>query len=221
MQIFKVFTDEQLTELRTIFEQLKWEDGKGSARGAAKDIKSNWQSYPGQEAFEPITEMVKNIIFKSLVKKYAFAKEIVGLRANKYGVGDTYGWHIDMALMAGKRTDLSFTIFINDPEDYDGGELELEALGAKVSAKPKAGEMIIYPTGLLHRVAPITRGTRLGIVGWIESFVRDDDARTCLYQLSNSLTDVRLNLEKSKPLPENAFDKFNQTHMQLVRILSK
>jgi len=156
-----------------------------------------------------------------LVKKYAFAKEIVGLRANKYGVGDTYGWHIDMALMAGKRTDLSFTIFINDPEDYDGGELELEALGAKVSAKPKAGEMIIYPTGLLHRVAPITRGTRLGIVGWIESFVRDDDARTCLYQLSNSLTDVRLNLEKSKPLPENAFDKFNQTHMQLVRILSK
>jgi len=63
MQIFKVFTDEQLTELRTIFEQLKWEDGKGSARGAAKDIKSNWQSYPGQEAFEPITEMFKNIIY--------------------------------------------------------------------------------------------------------------------------------------------------------------
>jgi PKHD-type hydroxylase len=221
MQIFKVFNEAQVDEVRSIFEKLTWEDGKGSARGAAKDIKSNWQAYPTQEAFSPITQMVVDIIYKSVVKKYAFAKDIVGLRANKYGVGDTYGWHVDMALMAGKRSDLSFTIFLSDADSYEGGELEMEALGAKVSAKPKAGEMIIYPTGLLHRVAPILKGERLGIVGWIESFVRDDEARNCLYQLSNTLTDVRLNLEKSEPLPKNAFDKFNQTHMQLLRILSK
>jgi PKHD-type hydroxylase len=221
MQLFKILNDEQIDMLRATFCELDWKDGKGSARGSAKDIKNNYQAYPGQDAFKPITEIITKTIFTSKVKNYAFAKEIVGLRANKYGVGQTYGWHVDMSHMNGKRTDMSFTLFLSDPDTYEGGELMMKTLGSSVQVKPKAGEMVIYPTGLLHQVNPVTKGERLGVVGWIESFIPDDDERAALFNLSEILNKLRLHVEKKEDIDRDSYEFMNQTYFQLIRKFSQ
>lgn len=221
MQLFRVLSDEQLEQVRDTFTKLDWKDGKGSARGAAKDIKNNLQAYPKDGNFEQITEIISKTIFTSKIKNYAYAKEVVGLRANKYGPGQTYGWHVDMSHMHGKRTDMSFTLFISDPDTYVGGELMMKTLGSTVSVKPKAGEMVLYPTGVLHQVNPVVEGERLGIVGWIESFIPDDVARMSLFNLSEVLAKLNLHVKDDKPIDKEDSELLNQTYYQLVRRFSQ
>lgn len=221
MQLFKVLNDEQLKLIRDTFEELDWKDGKGSALGAAKDIKNNWQAYPNDEKFGPISEIMQNIVFKTNVKNYMHAKHLMGLRANKYGPGQTYGWHIDMTHMQGHRTDMSFTLFLSDPDTYEGGELVLKSLGSEVKVKPKAGEMIIYNTSLLHQVNPVVSGERLGIVGWVESFVSDDDARLSIFNLSTVLNALQKNVKEEKVTDKKVVEILNQTHSQLLRKFSR
>jgi PKHD-type hydroxylase len=221
MQLFKVLNDEQIKMFRETCDKLEWKDGKGSARGAAKDIKKNQQAYPSDKNFKPISDIITKTVFSSMIKNYAFAKEIVGLRANKYGPGETYGWHVDMSHMNGKRTDMSFTLFLSDPDTYVGGELMMKTMGSTVSVKPKAGEMVIYPTGILHQVTPIQSGVRLGIVGWIESFIPDDVARASLFNLSEVLAKVSLHLDKGEKLEKETQETLNQTYYQLIRRFSQ
>jgi PKHD-type hydroxylase len=105
----------------------------------------------------------------------------------RYRPGMQYGAHVDAPLMGDAvawRSDLSLTLFLSPPQDYDGGELALESGSGELQIKLDAGALVLYPTGQLHRVLPVTRGERLVLVAWIESFVRDGEVRGMLHDLA-------------------------------------
>jgi PKHD-type hydroxylase len=220
MQVFKIFTNDELSLVRKTFKSLHWEDGKNSAHGHAKEIKNNRQAFPKGKEFEPILKILTEKFFKGPLKNIAVAKNLVGVRANSYTVGETYGWHVDFAHMAQKRTDMSFTIAISDKSEYEGGELEMEDVGRKASVKLEAGQMVLYPTGILHRVKPVTSGTRLCIVGWIESLIPSEERRTVLVNFNRSLNAIRSKQQKGELLEREEIDKLNQVYFQITRILT-
>lgn len=220
MQVFKVLNEAQIKMVRDSFKDLNWQDGRDTARGGAKKIKNNLQAYPADPAFKPISDFIDQILLHSLVSNYVYAKNIVGLRANSYSVGQTYGWHVDMSHMGKSRTDMSFTLFISDPEDYEGGELEMTSLGMNLKIKPKAGEIVVYPTGILHQVVEVTRGTRLAVVGWIESFIPNDEAREALYKLSIAKGLLNSHVTSGTELTAQNAELVNESYQQLIRIMS-
>jgi len=115
--------------------------------------------------------------------------------------------------MEGRRTDLSFTLFLNDPASYDGGALVIEDTLENRSIRLKAGELILYPSGALHAVEPVTRGTRLAIVGWLRSYLRDPAQREILFDLELTLREMFERDGKS-----GLFDRLVKTRTNLLRL---
>jgi PKHD-type hydroxylase len=122
----------------------------------------------------------------------ALPKRIYPPLFNRYGVGEGFGDHVDNAIRllpdgTQMRTDLSATLFLNDPEDYDGGELSIESDFGRVAYKLDAGDMLLYPSTSLHHVTEVTRGERIASFMWLESLVRDGGAREALFDLDQSV----------------------------------
>jgi PKHD-type hydroxylase len=122
---------------------------------------------------------------------------------SRYGEGQTYGSHVDDALMQGLRTDVSFTLFLSDPAIYDGGELIVQDTLEDRAIRLTPGSLVIYPSTSLHRVAPVTRGSRLAVVGWAQSWVRSAEKREILFDLDRSIAaldagDLRQTLLKTR-----------------------
>ncbi len=126
---------------------------------------------------QPVIEILSRKIFASPIKDYVFSKNLISIRANSYSKGESYDWHVDSPHLDQKRTDISFTLFISDPDDYDGGELGTDDKGRLISVKLDAGSIFFYSTGMLHRVKEIRHGNRHCIVGWVESLVPEDLSR--------------------------------------------
>jgi PKHD-type hydroxylase len=124
-------------------------------------------------------------------KAAAMPKSFVKLLVSRYLPGMEYGTHVDDALMGGVRTDMSFTLFLCDPGTYDGGELVIEGNDGDTEVKLPAGHLVLYPTTTLHRVAPVTRGERLVVVGWVRSFIRSGEDREILFDLENVIAASR------------------------------
>jgi PKHD-type hydroxylase len=217
MRMFKVLTDEEVAHIVTTLDKLEWQDGKETAVGGAKDIKNNQQITLKNPAFRPIVDLVsKKILDKgSVIRSYAFPRTLVGIRANRYGVGQTYGWHVDFSHMEGHRTDMSFTLFLKDPSSYEGGGLEITHGQYKTSLKGKPGEMVIYPTGLLHQVAPVTKGERTCIVGWINSFIPVEECRQALFTMAINNGKLKKELGDREEIKQ-----INYAFFQLQRFLS-
>ena len=125
---------------------------------------------------------------------------------NRYEAGQAYGRHVDDAIMGPEttriRTDLSFTLFLSDPGTYEGGSLVVEGLDGDRQARLPAGSLVLYPTGALHEVEPVTSGIRLAGVGWVQSLIRRPDQREILFDLARARADMpagepRLLLDKS------------------------
>src|SRR5690606_38146549 len=144
---------------------------------------------------------------------FAQPKTITRIIVNRYGPGMEYGAHVDDALQGGRRADLSFTLFLSDPADYDGGELILEDPDGQIEVKLGAGDAVLYSTGSLHRVAPVTRGTRLAVAGWVRSLVRRADQRDILFDLDLA---ARALFEASGKTP--AFDRVMKVRANLLRM---
>jgi PKHD-type hydroxylase len=214
-----ILSQEDITKIKDAIKTLEFADGKNSARGKAKDIKNNWQITEGAKGSAPMFRGLKVLLHKNeKVQMIAQPKQVSNIMINKYGVGDTYGWHVDHAHMNGLRTDLSFTIFLNDPTDYDGGELEIKLPTNQIhSIKLEPGKMVIYSTGLLHRVTPVTRGERLAIVGWIQSFLKDDGDRHLMLSATRLFSELR---GQEGLLTEPQSNAINELQFQLLRRLS-
>jgi PKHD-type hydroxylase len=135
------------------------------------------------------------------------------LIVSRYREGQTYGSHVDDALMQGLRTDLSFTLFLADPESYDGGELVIADTLETRAIKLPAGSLILYPSTTLHHVAPVTRGTRLAVVGWVQSWIRDAGQREILFDLERSVRQVFDREGKSE-----LFDLLAKSRSNLLRM---
>jgi PKHD-type hydroxylase len=177
---------DEVARLRELLQKAEWQDGRATASGAAADVKRNLQVVNRAEIRKPLDAIVMPALERSaLLSEHAFPKKIAPPTYNRYDGGMTYGSHVDAALLFNgrMRADLSFTIFISDPADYDGGELVLQTSAGESRMKYPAGDMVLYPTTALHYVEPVRRGSRLAAVSWVESYVPDERHRAILADL--------------------------------------
>ena len=194
----------------------EWEDGVNTATGKTKKIKKNLQLTRGdtyKKYSENITKAIKN---NSYIKNYAFPNKIFQILFSRTGVGMFYGPHVDLALTEGGRRDLSFTIFLNDKNEYKGGELILYIPPEKRQIKLNAGDIIIYPTKYLHEVKQVTEGERMVCVGWIESQIISDDDREIISSLKKSLYEIENNSNCSETTKLNLNTAINRIYKRLT-----
>lgn len=190
----QVLSSEQAAAFRRDLASAEWADGRGSAGYLSQRVKNNLQLADG----DPTARRLGDVILGALEKNPAFVAAALPLKVlpplfNRYAVGHAYGPHIDGAIrpFAGThhrvRTDLSATLFLCEPSEYDGGELIVrDALGER-SVKLAAGDLVLYPGTSVHRIAPVTRGERLAAFFWIQSMVRDATQRALLYELDAAI----------------------------------
>jgi len=190
----QVLTKPQVKEIRQLIDSADWVDGKVTAGVQSAEAKHNTQLPEDSEIARRAQMLISvaignNPIFLSA----ALPQKVFPPLFNRYVVGDSFGAHVDNAIRSVKnsheriRTDLSCTLFLTEPEDYDGGELVIETLFGAQEVKLEAGDLVLYPSSSLHSVSEVTRGARVSSFFWLQSMVRDDGERTLLFDLDQSL----------------------------------
>lgn len=164
--------------------------GKTTAGWYVRNIKHNDQA-SGAVADEVVQEVRKALLAHPVFLSAARPKEFVKLLVSRYRPGMSYGTHVDDALMGGKRTDMSFTLFLAGEDSYDGGELVIEGNDGDSVIKLPPGSLVLYPTTSLHRVNEVTRGERLAVVGWVRSFIRSPEQRETLFDLDQAIAGLQ------------------------------
>ena len=194
-----LLTPDEVSHAQSLLSTAPWGDGRKGAGEQARQVKNNEQLDHDCEAARTIRAMVLQALDRSpLFFSAALPKRVFPPRLNRYG-GDSnfYGNHIDGAVRylpdTGQRvrTDVSCTLFLSDPETYDGGELCIADTYGEQAIKLPAGHMVLYPGTSLHQVKPVTRGYRQACFFWIESMVRSDEQRRLLYELDMNLLGLR------------------------------
>ncbi len=189
-----VLSPEQVTAARSLLDKAEWIDGKVTAGPQSARTKNNQQVAEGSEAAESVGDM----ILTALQRNPLFVSAALPLRVfpplfNRYQGGHSFGNHVDNAIRQigatghRVRTDLSATVFLAEPDEYDGGELTVEDNFGVHKVKLPAGDMVLYPSSSLHSVTPVTRGARVASFFWIQSMIRDDGRRTLLFDLDVSI----------------------------------
>ena len=214
--IDQILSPDELIDIKQVLEQAEFVDGKLTAGWHAKLVKNNQQLKAGttQKVLKSRirTALSKNALFQSTVRP----KSIHSLLFSRYDLEMSYDTHVDNALMESasglSRSDVSFTLFLSSPQDYEGGELVIEGVQAEQSYKLEAGSAIVYPSTTLHRVNPVTKGTRLVVVGWVQSTIRAASDREILFDLE---TARRAIFAKSGKTPE--FDLVSKSIANLLR----
>ena len=185
-----VLDEEQLSEVERLLGTVAWRDGKETAGRVAKQVKINTQADLTNRTGVKLRDMLREAILKHpVLRAAAWPNAMSKILVSKTGPGGGYGMHVDNAFMGSGnnrvRTDLSFTLFLSDETDYDGGELLIEQAGTSQSLKLPKGALILYPSTSLHEVQPVTSGERIVCVGWIESLFARPDDREMLFDLEN------------------------------------
>ena len=171
-------------KLNLDIKNLPWEDGKKTAGNHAKKVKNNLQLNRTADISRKLSMIIKNkILNDDLIKSFALPRQVHGIMFTKSIKGMGYGRHVDNAYMATGRADLSFTIFLSEEKEYEGGELFIETLNSESKFKLKEGEIIIYPSTYLHSVQEVREGERIVCVGWIESYVKSIEGREYLFDI--------------------------------------
>jgi PKHD-type hydroxylase len=189
-----VLTKEQVAQARARLSEADWIDGKVTAGYQAQNVKRNTQIPEGH----PIAREIGDSILAALARNPLFISAALPLRVfppmfNSYAGGQTFGAHVDTAIRqfasTGQRirTDLSATLFLTEPEDYDGGELDIQDTYGTHSVKLPAGSVVLYPASSLHAVRPVTRGARVSSFFWLQSMIRDDGQRAMLFDLDTAI----------------------------------
>jgi PKHD-type hydroxylase len=184
--IANVLSAEDLVTIRAALAGARFIDGRATAGFAARLVKNNRQA-ANDRKLETLRKLVAARIMENEVFRLAVRpKALTPLIFSRYEQGMEYGSHVDDALMQGMRTDVSFTLFLSEPDGYDGGELVIESASGEDAVKLAAGSLVAYPSTALHHVAPVTRGVRLAAVGWARSFVREAARREMLFDLDTA-----------------------------------
>jgi len=192
-----------------------FEDGRKTAGGRAAKVKRNEQlgtNAPDKKAIQ--AQILDALETAKRFRRFAFPATVAKPIVSRYRVGMEYGLHVDNAILAsGVRSDLSVTVFLNEPETYQGGELEILSGFGPVQIKLPAGAAIVYPSSTLHRVLPVTAGERLAAVTWVQSRVRDPARREILIDLDLA----RSKLESTAPKAEET-DRAGRAYANLLRM---
>jgi len=198
LHIPQLLTPEELRQCRDALDAADWSDGRTTVGPQGAQVKRNRQL----PADSPIGERLGVLILAALARHPLFVSAALPLRTapplfNRYEDGEHYGLHIDGAIRAmpggalPMRTDVSSTLFLSPPEDYEGGELVVVDTYGTHEVKLPAGDLIIYPATSLHRVAPVTRGVRLASFFWTQSMVADAAQRAMLFELDQNIQKLR------------------------------
>jgi PKHD-type hydroxylase len=185
-----VLTAEEVRSVRARLDAAEWVDGRVTAGPQSARAKDNEQIPEGHPAAREIGEQILGALGRNpLFRSAALPLHVFPPLFNRYSGGQAFGSHVDNAVrrVAGTanqlRTDVSATLFLTDPDQYDGGELVVEDTYGVQAVKLPAGSMVLYPATSLHHVRPVTRGARVSSFFWIQSMVRDDGQRTLLFDL--------------------------------------
>ncbi|MCG8365972.1 MAG: Fe2+-dependent dioxygenase [Pseudanabaenales cyanobacterium] len=185
-----VLTSEELSSIVSSLETAEFIDGKVTAGWHAKQVKNNHQLKAGTSQAKELKELVKTAISRNPLFQAAVRPKVVhSVLFSRYDIGMSYDRHTDNAFMGGQaflRSDVSLTLFLSSPDAYEGGELVIEGADDEQTYKLGAGSMIVYPSSTLHRVEPVTRGTRLVVAAWVQSLVRDPSEREILFELDTA-----------------------------------
>lgn len=179
-----------VARVRAALAGVTFTDGRATAGDAVRDLKNNLQVSPQEQGLDE----ARQLITAALLKNEAFTSRVLPRRMlppmfNRYDSGMEYGGHVDNAIMGGGdplRADVSITVFLSDAKDYDGGGLVINSDGESREVKLAAGGAVIYGSTTIHKVEPVTRGSRYAAVVWAQSFVRDEARREILHELAES-----------------------------------
>ncbi len=195
---FPLLDAEELQRAHGLLAAARWSDGRASAGAQAALAKNNEQLSPQGDAARALRQIVLQALDRTpRFLAAALPKRVFPPHFNRYGgQANTYGPHVDGAIRflengTRVRTDLSCTVFLSQPQDYDGGELAIQGTDGERSVKLPAGHAVLYPGTSVHAVRPVTRGHRLACFFWIESMVRSHEQRKLLLELDDALTDLR------------------------------
>lgn len=212
-----VVPPEQLREVRGLLAQGTYVDGRQTAGWHARLVKHNRQ-HAGDEAAARAGEIVRKALLASDVfQAAAQPRHLRRMLFSRYEPGMDYGAHVDDALMGRgqtrMRSDVSMTVFLSEPESYEGGELVMETTGGEQNYKLAAGAAIVYPSNTLHYVAPVTSGVREVAVSWAQSLVRAPERREILFDLDTARRSLFQREGKSRE-----FDLLSKSHANLLRM---
>tara|TARA_R110001599_G_scaffold64023_4_gene179661 strand:+ start:353775 stop:354455 length:681 start_codon:yes stop_codon:yes gene_type:complete len=207
LHIPEVLTPTQVAEIRQQLDAADWVDGKATVGVQGAQVKKNRQL----PETSTVGMTLGQIILKALVNHPLFFAAALPMRYmpplfNRYEGGEHYGFHIDGSVRTipgsnlSLRTDLSCTLFLCEPEDYDGGELIVADTYGEHEVKLPAGDLILYPSSSLHKVEPVTRGARVCSFFWIQSMVADDGKRSLLFELDQNIQSLRETVGDSKEI---------------------
>ena len=216
IQLKQVLGTQQLTKIAELLGTAQFVDGKLSAGDIAATVKHKQELAMN----DPLTQQLNALVMNNLLRHKTYQQAALPLRIASpfyacYETGMEYGEHIDDPIMGGQdkyRSDIAITLFLNSPEEYEGGELVIEtSLGEQVIKYP-AGDAVLYPASSRHRVARVTKGKRQVAVTWVQSAVRDAEKRELLYQLSCA----REKLLRKQPT-ETYTKQVDSSYVNLVR----
>jgi PKHD-type hydroxylase len=213
LAIDAILTPAEATALCTAAESLVFADGRATAGRIAREIKANDQAVASAELEAIRARVTDALMAHPVFVAAARPKAMTPLILSRYQGGQSYGTHVDDALMGGLRTDLSFTLFLSQPRSYDGGALVVADAIEERAFRLDAGSLILYPSTTLHRVEPVSRGTRLCLVGWVQSWIRDAGQREILFDLDRAVAEVHAREGKSALL-----DTLTKTRSNLLRM---
>lgn len=211
ISIADVLSSEQVAQARQVLDTTEWTDGRVTAGHQSAKAKDNLQIPEGHPAAKQLGEM----ILAALGKNSLFLSAALPLRVfpplfNRYSGGQSFGTHVDNAIrqVTGTphriRTDMSATLFLTGPDEYDGGELCVEDTYGVKSVKLPTGHLILYPATSLHHVRPVTRGARVCSFFWIQSMIRDDGQRSLLFDLDLAIQRLGRELAGNPAAEQNA-----------------
>ena len=204
-------------EIKTVLAALKrarFVDGRATAGFAARTVKHNRQADGADRSLATVRQLLaERILANEMFQLGARPKALSPLLLSRYERGMDYGSHIDDALMDGMRTDVAFTLFLSEPESYDGGELSIESTAGEDAVKLPAGSLVAYPATSLHRVNEVTRGVRLAAAGWAKSLIRDAARRELLFDLDTARRQMFAREGKSAE-----FDLVSKSFANLLRM---
>src|SRR5882757_11182244 len=194
----EVLTSQQVARCREVMEKADWIDGRVTAGHQSAKVPNNLQLPRTPPEAPELGQMVMQALGRSaLFFSAVLPKQVFPPLFNRYDAGMTFGAHVDNAIRGyldtplRVRTDVSATLFISAPEDYDGGELVVEDTYGTHRVKLPAGDMIVYPGTSLHNVTPITRGSRIASFFWTQSMIRDESKRSLLFDMDMAI--IKLN----------------------------
>ena len=201
-----VLTKAQVADFRRVMAAQAWEDGRSTAGAQSAEVKQNEQLPPDG----PVARKLGERLITALTANPLFIAAAVPLHIfpplfNRYGPGQFFGEHVDNCIRGDRltglriRTDLSVTLFLSEPDEYDGGELVIAEHGGEHSVKLPAGHLVLYPSTSLHRVTPVRRGVRTSSFFWVQSMIRDAQARRLTFDMDLALQNLVTRLGRNDP----------------------